>query len=66
MTCPPGPLHPLPVPDKIFESIALDFMGPLPMDNGYDMIVSMMDCLGADLQLVACNTMEEFMVVLFS
>lgn len=66
---PPGPLHLLPVSDKRFESVALDFMGPLPMDNGFDMIVSMTDWLGVDLQLAACNsnmTAEEFAVIFFS
>lgn len=45
----PGPLHPLPILDKCFESVALDFVGPLPKDDGYDMIVTMMDWLGPNL-----------------
>jgi hypothetical protein len=34
-TRPPGPLHPLPVPDERCESIAIDFIGPLPVDDGH-------------------------------
>jgi len=38
-----GPLHPLPVPDKHFDSVAIDFMGPLPKDDGFDAIVTRTD-----------------------
>jgi len=31
-----GPLHPLPVPDERGQSVAMDFVGPLPMDQGFD------------------------------
>lgn len=48
----PGPLHPLPIPDKRFDSVAIDFVGPLPVDNGFDGIVTMTDRLGADVQIV--------------
>lgn len=59
----PGPLHPLPVPDARFESVAIDFIGPLPPDEGHNSIVTMMDHLGADIQITACSmdiTAEEF------
>ena len=49
-------LHPLPVPDKRFKSIALDFVGPLPKDDGFDAIVTMTDHLGADIQIEPCTT----------
>ena len=49
---PAGPLHPLPIPDKRFESVAIDFIGPLTPDDGYDCIVTMTDRLGADIQIV--------------
>jgi hypothetical protein len=39
-TKPIGPLHPLPVPDRRCNSVAIDFVGPLPVDNGYDCIVT--------------------------
>jgi reverse transcriptase-like protein/integrase-like protein len=42
-TRPTGPLHPLLVPDHRCDSIALDFIGPLPKDNGYDCILTITD-----------------------
>jgi hypothetical protein len=65
---PSGPLHPLPIPDKRFNSVAIDFVGPLPKDNGFDLIVTMTDRLNADIQLVPCNsnmTAEEFAMIFF-
>lgn len=47
--CTPGPLHPLPIPDQRGDSITIDFMGPLPKDNGFDAIVTITDRLGADV-----------------
>lgn len=44
---PTGPLHPLPIPDDWGDSVAMDFIGPLPLDNGFDCILSMMDRLGS-------------------
>lgn len=51
-----GPLHPLPVPDDRFQSIALDFVGPLPTENGFDALLTITDRLGADLKLIPCTT----------
>lgn len=33
---PTGLLHPLLVPDGWGDSVAMDFMGPLPKDNGFN------------------------------
>ena len=52
---PAGPLHPLPIPDKCGDSVAIDFIRPLPEEDGYNMILSMTDCLGADIHLVPCR-----------
>jgi hypothetical protein len=63
-----SPLHPLPVPDKCFDSVAIDFIGPLPKDDGFDCIVTMTDRLGADIQIAPCNTSmtaEEFASIFF-
>jgi len=63
-----GPLHPLRVPDKCFDSVTINFVGPLPKDEGFDMIITMTDRLGADIQLAPCNmniTAEEFMTIFF-
>jgi hypothetical protein len=49
---PIGLLHPLPVPDGRCDSVAMDFIGPLPKDDGYDMILTFTDCLGSDIRLV--------------
>ena len=46
---PPGPLHPLPVPDQHASYIAMDFIGPLPTDEGYNCILMITDRLGADI-----------------
>ena len=53
---PIGPLHPLPVPDACGDSVAIDFIGPLPRDEGYDMIVTFTNHLGADVQVLPCTT----------
>ncbi|KAJ3537343.1 hypothetical protein NM688_g6704 [Phlebia brevispora] len=53
---PSGPLHPLPVPDAHGDSVAIDFVGPLPEDDSYNYILSMTDRLGSDLRLVPCCT----------
>jgi hypothetical protein len=66
---PTGPLHPLPVPDKRFDSVAIDFIGPLPEDDGFNCIVTMTDRLGADIQIAPCNTSmtaEEFAELFFN
>ncbi|RXW11870.1 hypothetical protein EST38_g13985 [Candolleomyces aberdarensis] len=53
---PSGPLHPLLVLDARFTSVAIDFVGPLPVDKGYDYVVTMTDRLGADIKLVPCKS----------
>jgi len=50
---PYGPLHPLPIPDKWGDSVAIDFIGPLPEDEGKNCIITFTDRLGSDIQLVA-------------
>jgi hypothetical protein len=48
----PGPLHPLPVPDGRGTSVAMDFVGPLKLDNGFDCILTITDRLGADIRII--------------
>jgi hypothetical protein len=43
-----GPLHLLPVPDDQCESVTMDFIGPLPVDNGFDCILTITDRLNSD------------------
>ena len=53
---PPGPLHPLPIPDECGDSVALDFVGPLPEDDGYNCILTMTNRLGSDYHLIPTRT----------
>lgn len=64
----PGSLHPLPIPDKWGNSIAIDFIRPLPKDDGFDAIVTITDRLGADIRIAATHldiTAERFAVQFF-
>ena len=63
-----GPLHPLPVPDDRFDSVVLDFIRPLPEEDGKDTILTMTDTLGADIKLIAIHssyTAEQVAIVFF-
>jgi hypothetical protein len=56
-------LHPLPVSDECFTLIAIDFVGPLPQDEGYSYPATITDRLGAGSLLIPCHdtmTAEEF------
>lgn len=55
-TKPTGPLHPLPIPDQRGDSVAMDFIGPLPEEQGFDCILTMTDRLNSDIQIVPCTT----------
>ena len=66
---PIGPLHPLLVPDACGDSVAINFIGPLPHDEGYDMIVMFTDHLGVDVRVLPCTTMttaEELAHIFFN
>ena len=49
---PSGPLHPLPIPDDRCESVSMDFIGPLPPDNGFDYILTITDRLNSDVRII--------------
>lgn len=51
-----GPLHPLPIPDQRGNSVAIDFIGPLPLDGGFNCIVTFTDRLGSDIQIIPTRT----------
>ena len=53
---PTGPLHPLPVPDDRCQSISMDFIGPLPLDEGYDCLLTITDRLGSDIRIIPTTT----------
>jgi hypothetical protein len=48
-----GPLHPLPVPDQHGNYMAMDFIGPLPEDEGKDCIVTFTNRLNSNICIVA-------------
>ena len=48
------PLHPLPVPDERGESIAMDLIGPLPANEGYNCILTIMDHLFSHIRIIPC------------
>jgi len=66
-TKPYGPLHPLPIPNQHGDSIAIDFIGPLPEDRGHNCIITFTDRLGSNIQLVLTHTdiMAEDLAYLF-
>ena len=66
-TKPTGPLRPLPVPDKRCDSIAMDFIGPLPRDDGFDCILTITDRLGSDIRIIPtkCSLTAQGLAELF-
>ena len=64
---PLGPLHPLSVPDQCGDSVAIDFMGPLPEDEGKNCIVTFTDLLGSDIRIIltCTNITAEHLASLF-
>ena len=72
MSKPTGPLHPLPVPNDCFNTVALDFIGPPPEEHGKDTILTMMDPLSTDIHITATyftystSTAAQVAVILFN
>lgn len=63
-----GPLHPLPVPDGRSSSIGIDFVGPLPLDAGFNALCTMTDRLGSDYWIMPTRTdimAEDFTTLFF-
>jgi hypothetical protein len=50
-----GPLHPLPVPEKRGDSVAMDFIGPLPLDDGFDAVLTITCRLNSDVRVIPTN-----------
>ena len=64
-----SPLHPLPIPNQCGDSIAIDFIWPLPEDDKKNCIVTFRDHLGSDIQLIPTRTditAEELTYLLFN
>ena len=52
MLKPQGFLHSLPIPDKPWQSVGMDFMGPLPRSQGNDYLLVIIDQLMLQVHLV--------------
>ena len=51
-----GLLHSLLIPDRPWQSIGLDFMGPLPKSNNFDYLLVVIDRLTSQVHLVPTMT----------
>ncbi|SCZ87329.1 BZ3500_MvSof-1268-A1-R1_Chr2-2g04795 [Microbotryum saponariae] len=47
-----GVLHALVVPDGLMQEVALNFVGPLPKSQGFDMLLTIIDCLSGYTRLI--------------
>ena len=54
---PTGLLHSLPIPDRLWQSIGIDFMGPLQKSNNFDYLLVIIDRLMSQVHLVPTMTM---------
>ena len=53
---PQGLLHSLPIPGKLWQSVGMDFMGPLPWSQGNDYLLVILDQLTLQVHLVSTMT----------
>ena len=53
---PAGLLHSLPIPDRPWQSVGLDFMGPLPKSKGYDYLLAVIDRCTSQVHLLPMTT----------
>ena len=51
-----GLLHSLPIPDRPWQSIGMDFLGPLPQLNNFDYLLVIIDRLTSQVHLVPTTT----------
>ena len=51
-----GLLHSLPIPDWPWQSIGMDFMGPLPVSNGHDYRLVVIGHLTSEVHLIPTTT----------
>ena len=57
-TGPPPLLRPLPVPDSPWRDISVDFVGPLPKSDGFNMITVVVDRLTKMRHYIPCTAKE--------
>ena len=53
---PRGLLHNLPIPDRPWQPIGMDFLGPLPKSNNFDYLLVIIDRLTSQVHLVPTTT----------
>jgi hypothetical protein len=53
---PIGLLHSLSVPEQPWQSIGMDFMGPLPKSDTHGYLLVVIDCLTLQVHLIPMNT----------
>jgi hypothetical protein len=53
---PIGLLHSLPVPEQPWQSIGMDFMGPLPKSDTHDYLLVVIDRLTSQVHLIPTDT----------
>ena len=46
---PAGFLHPMPIPEHRFDELAMDFVGPVPISNGFDTILVMTESVNGQI-----------------
>ena len=51
-----GLLHSLPIPDKPWQSVGMDFMGPFPWSQGNDYLLVIIDQLTSQIHLIPTTT----------
>ena len=57
-TSPPPLRCPLPVPDSPWRNISVDFVGPLPTSDGFNMIMVVVDRLTKMRHYIPCTAKE--------
>ena len=57
---PLGKLHPLPVPDRPWQSIGMDFVGPFPEVKGFNYLWVIICRLTSMVHLIPCHTKNSY------
>ena len=52
---PPGKLQPLDIPNMPWVDVSADFITDLPLSNGYDSILVVVDCFSKKVEFIPCN-----------
>ena len=51
----PGKLHPLELPDTPWTEVTVDFTTDLPLSNGFDSILEVVDHFSKEIEFIPCN-----------